>query len=193
MNSIISYVRLAKAYVIAHKKEFAAGAGAIIALVALIAIIVFAVINSATKFTYQPANACDMLTDKEASELLGGRAILSGAQRPTLSGSNAVSKCGYTDGNPETENMIVAAIIVRSAVNDDGAQKNKTDFAAAKPKDKVKDVKDLGDSAYFNETLGQLNVLRGRDWIILSIGLGEAPALNTVEKAVELAQKVIKS
>ncbi len=184
-----------KEYLIAHKIEIAIGVAVTVSLVALIGNIVFFVGKSNTKpeIVYQPADACEMFTREEAKELLGERLLRATTQKPAQTANTAVSKCGYTDGNPEAENMIVAAVVVRSGINDEGTQLNKTDFAKAKPKDNVKTVKDLGEDAYFDEKLGQLNVLRGHEWIILSYGVGEAPSLNTVDQAVELAHKVISS
>lgn len=179
----------------AHKTEIAIGAAIIVCLVALIGGIAFFVNKSNTKpeIVYQPADACEMFTPEEARELLGERLQRSTIQKPTQTANTAVSKCGYTDGNPEVENMIVAAVVVRSGINDEGTQLNKTDFAKSKPKDNAKTVKDLGEDAYFDEKLGQLNILRGHEWIILSYGVGEAPSLNTIDQAVELAHKVIGS
>jgi hypothetical protein len=87
--------------------------------------------------------------------------------------------------------MIVAAMTVRSGINDKGVEQNKTEFSVGRPHKNIEIVKDLGDNAYFNQTLGQLNILDGRKWIILSYGVGSAPEANTVDKAVELAHKII--
>ena len=184
-----------KEYLRAHKAEVVIGVAIIACLIALIGGIVFFVNKSNTKpeIVYQPADACEMFTREEAKELLGERLLRTTTQKPTQTANTAVSKCGYTDGNPEVENMVVAAVVVRSGINDEGTQLNKTDFAKSKPKDNAKMVKDLGEDAYFDEKLGQLNILRGHEWIILSYGVGEAPGLNTVEQAVELAHKVIAS
>ena len=92
-----------------------------------------------------------------------------------------------------TDQMMVAAIIVRSGVNDDGVEQNKAQFAAGKPKKAgIESVKGVGDEAYYNSELGQLNVLRGRDWLILSYGLGSDPLANTLDDAKKLAHAVLK-
>lgn len=87
--------------------------------------------------------------------------------------------------------MLVAAIAVRSGINDKGVDQNKTEFATSKQGKSNEVVKDVGDSAYFNKELGQLNVLDDRKWVILSYGAGSAPQANTVDKATELAKKVL--
>ena len=185
------YIQSAKAYITAHRKNLTIGVAVILGIVAIITVIVLFVRNSAPKVIYQPANACGLLTLAETKELLGSKTLNSTANSPVLSGDTAASRCGYTDGNPDTENMIVAAIIVRSGVNDKGVEQNKTEFVAGKPSENVETVKDLGESAYFNQRLGQLNILDGNEWIILSYGVGSAPEANTVDKAVELARMVV--
>lgn len=186
------YIQTAKNYIVAHKNQLIVSAAVVVGIVALIALIAFWVRNSATKVDYQPANACDLLTPKEAQELLGSKAIHSGVQTPVLSGNMATSKCGFTDGNPDVNNMIVAAIVVRSGVNDKGVEQNKAEFDAGRPTKDVEDVKSLGEKAYFNKEIGQLNVLKGREWIIFSYGVGASPSVNTLDDAIKLADKVLQ-
>jgi hypothetical protein len=185
------HIQSAKAYVTTHKKELTIGTAAVLGTVVLITAITLFVRGNAPKVVYQPASACDLLTLTEARDMLGGGTLASNVNAPILSNDTATSRCGYTDGNPDTNNMIVAAIIVRSGINDKGVRKNKTEFAAGKPSQHVETVKNLGDSAYFNQKLGQLNILDGREWIILSYGVGSAPKTNAVDKAAELARMVV--
>lgn len=170
----------------------AAIASAVIFIVIIIAAVALLTQLSKPNIVYQPAKACDLLTASEATELLGSKTIPSSSSDVIISDDTGVSKCGYTDGDPDTNNMIVAAIIVRSAINDNGIQKNKTEFVAGTPKTGVETVKGIGDRAYFNQMSGQLNVLNGKNWIVISYGVGNSPETNTIEKAVELARKVIQ-
>jgi len=171
--------------------ELIIGAAVIVAVLAIAATIALLINNSITKVVYQPVVACELFTLAEAKELMGDSAIGSGVTAPTQTNDTATSKCGYTDGNTNTENLVVAAIIVRSGINDKGVEQNKTEFNNGKPQENVIDVNDLGDSAYFNEKNGQLNVLDGYNWIVFSYGPGSDPVANTLEDAVELAQKVV--
>jgi hypothetical protein len=186
------HIQSTKTYIMSHKKELAIGASVVLGAVVLITVITLFARNGAPKVVYQPANACDLLTLPEAQGLLGNKTIASNIENPVLSGNTATSKCGYTDGNPDTNSMVVAAIMVRSGVNDDGVLQNQTEFAASRPDDHVETVNDLGDSAYFDQKLGQLNVLDGHEWIIISYGVGSAPATNNVDDAVGLAYKVVQ-
>ena len=177
---------------VTHKKEIIIGAIVATVIIAAVIGIVILVRNSGTpKIVYQPAKACELLTLAEAQELLGDKTLSTSATTPVQAVNTATSKCGYTDGNPDVNNAIVAAIVVRSGINDAGVRQNKTDFVNGKPIKNVETVKDLGDNAYFNEELGQLNVLSGNNWIILSYGLGSTPEANTLDEEVALARKVI--
>ena len=174
-----------------YKKELIIGAAVVVGLLAIVAIIALFIYNSTPKVVYKPTSACSTFTPAEAQVLLGASAFNANTNEPVLSGNTTTSRCGYTDGNSDTTKMIVAAIIVRSGINDKGVEQNKTEFVRGTPTQAVEVVKDIGDSAYFNQANGQLNVLKGRNWFILSYGLGSAPEANTVEDATKLAQKVL--
>jgi hypothetical protein len=185
------FIQTAKNYILTYKKQIAITGTTLVIIAAIVAVIIIVIQNSATKIVYQPVNACDLLTPKKARELLGNASIHSGVQTPVVSGDTATSRCGYTDGNPDVNSMVVAAIVVRSGVNDEGTQKNETEFDTGRPEN-VDDVKQLGDNAYFNKNNGQLNVLKDHDWIIFSYGVGASPSMNTMEDAIKLADKVLQ-
>ncbi|MES2630425.1 MAG: hypothetical protein V4611_00505 [Patescibacteria group bacterium] len=174
-----------------YKKELIIGSIVVVAVALIVTGIVWAINNSGPKIDYQPAVACELLTLDEAKELMGNNAVGSAVTAPVISGDISTSKCGYTDGNTDTANLIVAAINVRSAINDKGVEQNKTEFTKGTPEENVVIVNGLGDKAYFNEANGMLNVLDGKNWILISYGPGSDPAANTLEDAAELAQKVI--
>ncbi len=186
-----TYLQNTKIYIAENKKNLIVGLAITLGIVITISIIALSIYNSTPKVVYQPTAACDMFSATKAKELLGEKIITSSVAAPTQSGDTASSNCGYTDGNPDTNNTIVAAIMIRSGINDKGVQQNKTEFSAGQPKTDVKVIKDLGDSAYFNQKLGQLNILNGRQWIIISYGVGSSPQTNTEDDAVKLAHKIL--
>lgn len=186
------YLVTAKAYVANHKIEFITATSILVALVVIGGAITLYVRATTPNVVYQPAKACDLFNFAEAKELLGEKLLTTTTQSPVISDDTAVSKCGYTDGNPDMNNATVAAIVVRSGINDEGVAQNKKEFAAGKPSQNVEAVKDLGDDAYFNQELGQLNILNDKRWIIISYGTGAAPQANTVDKAIILAKKVLQ-
>lgn len=185
------HINTAKTYVIAHKNEFIVGAAAILIITALVIAVIVFVRSSVPKVVYQPVSACDLFTRTEAEKLLGSKVINSKIDAPVITGNTATSKCGYTDGNLDLDTMIVAAIIVRSGINDKGVQQNKSEFIAGWPSQNVETVKNIGDSAYFNHALGQLNILHDRQWIIISYGAGSAPEANSLDKAIELSRSIL--
>lgn len=165
---------------------------AVIAVLVLIVVIVAVFVNASTpKVVYQPADACQLFTVAEAKELLGSGALQTNVIAPVQTKNIAKSSCGYADGNPDKDSMIVAAIVVRAGINDDGINQNVTEFNQGKPSSGIEAIENLGDSAYFNAAQGQLNVLDGKNWILISYGKGSDPLSNTVEDAATLARKVI--
>jgi len=181
-------------FLVTYKKDLAVGAGIIIGVGGLITLVVVLFIknNVPAAIVYQPAAACELLTLDEAKSLLGTTASKTGEKSPVLSGHLVKSECGYTVTNPDTQNIVVAAIVVRSGIDDKGVAQNIAEFTNGVPATNVEVVKDLGDRAYFNYSLGQLNVLKERDWIIFSYGIGSDPQGNTIEDAVALAQKTLR-
>ncbi|MFZ1360500.1 MAG: hypothetical protein WAS27_00490 [Candidatus Saccharimonadales bacterium] len=160
------------------------------AIVALVAIAITAA--RSPKITYQPTNACHRLTPQKATQLLGSAAIQSSSKPPTRVGDTMTSACGYTDGNQDTNLMIVAAVMIRSGVNDKGVAENKVAFAEAGSRQSNKSVQGIGDSAFFDPERGQLNVLSERDWMIISYGIGADPLSNTVDDTTKLAREILQ-
>lgn len=185
------YVQLAKTYIDDHQKQFATGARIAAGVVVLGFLAALIIYDRTPHYAYQPVKACDLFTPAEAIELLGDKVNSVDKNNPTVSGNVATSKCGYTDQNPGTNNMMFAAVAVQSGIDDTGVAKNKTDFATAKSNNDVETIKDFGESAYFNKTNGQLNILDGHKWIIVSYGTSSAPNATSVDKLVEVARKIL--
>lgn len=184
------YIQTAKDFAEAHKKKLVLGGS--IALGALILfIIAMLFIYNLPKDNYQAVKACDLFTSAEAENLLEDKTIGLTAQPPTITEDTAISKCSYTDSNADKDKMKIAAIAVRSGINDKGVAQNKADFANNTPTENIEDVNNLGEKAYFDKAQGQLNILDGRKWIIISYGAGSTPQFNTLDDAVKLANKVL--
>lgn len=187
MNSFTSTL---KTFVANHKQSFIVGAWVLAIVLFLVALYIY---NNPPSVAYKPANACKLFTPTEAEDLLGNHVSNVEASKPIISGDVATSQCGYGDTNPDQNQRKVAAVAIRSGVNDKGVKKNKSDFKASKSnnKDTITAVQSLGDDAYFNHTNGQLNVLNGRQWLIISYGIGAMPQNNTVGDAITLAQLIL--
>ena len=187
-----NYIAFAKNYIFEHKRQFktgvifVAGTGVVVLFVALFAY------NNQSKLptiVYTPVSACDLLTKSEAEKLLGGDVIPNSTEQ-TIDGDTAKSKCSYSDTN--ADNFRVAAVAVRSGINDAGVSKNKQDFAASKKANTTELVTGVGDDAFFNKTNGQLNILTAKTWLILNFGLTSDVTSHSIEDAIKLANKVIE-
>jgi hypothetical protein len=177
-------------YVSAHKDYFITGGWISLAVLIIIAVTMIYIYNVSPKIVYQPVHACDLLTPAKAQELLGKDVIASKPEKPVIADETATSKCSYTDENPSQDAMRVAALAIRAGINDEGVAKNKSDFEAAKANNAVEVIENLGESAFFNKTNGQLNVIKGYNWLIINYGVGTDPQSNTIEQATELARLV---
>lgn len=186
-------LRSMKLYVAQHTQTLLSVLFAVVLLAAGIGLVVWFAHSTAPKVVYDPTAACKLFSKDEATKLLGSNALQSADDAPAVSRNTAVSKCGYTDGNRDTNQMVVAAVIVRSGVNDDGILANQQDFVKSQPRGATEIVQGVGDAAFFNTTNGQLSVLDGRNWIILSYGVGADPAANSKEQVLKLASIVVPS
>jgi hypothetical protein len=179
----------AKSFVRDHKKQFSIGVPIVVViLVSLLIWSLYAYNHQQPKIVYEPANACDLMTMAEAKTLLGDKTINGVNITPEQQGDITISKCSYSDGLPDVSNAVVAAIIVRSGINDPGIALNKAQFISGKPSSHVQDVSGLGDIAYFNQINGQLNVLKDSTWIVVSYGSGSDSTTNTVDNDTKLAK-----
>lgn len=183
------YFSIVAAHIAHHQTAYVRGGRVAIAIVIAGLLAGLFIYNNPKVITYQPTNACDLLTRTKAQQVLGEKVLHVGTHRPALSGDISDSKCSYTDDSLDA--MKVAAVAVRSGVNDDGVAQNKAEFMTRVPTENHETVKGLGQAAYFNYTLGQLNILDGRRWIIVSYGIGDNPQGNSLEQTVELARSLL--
>lgn len=188
MEKFRQYLHTAKTY-IAERSDLFVGIGVVAGLLAIVGIVVLVNELSGPQIVYQPVKACEAFTPAEAQSLLGEKINNTEKNEPQISGNFGVSKCGYSDLNSQA--MMVAAVTIRSGINDEGVAKNKSDFAQSNAVNASEDVPGIGDSAFFNGKAGQLNVFKGKSWYIFSYGLGDSPEQNTLEKSLELARKVV--
>lgn len=139
-------------------------------------------------------DACDVLTESVAKQVIGA-----GAEKGDTSAGNvssddvSVSNCVYTYKSVTTGPIFDqlastdhAGLLVRSAKTQIGVKSNKTPFTTARPS-AAQDVSGFGDDAYFNPTTGQLNILKGGNWYILSKYKGTSGTATTVDEVKVLA------
>ena len=185
------FLKKLKKYITEHNEAFIGGA-IVVGLIVIVAIVAIVSGLSGPRIDYKPVKACDLFTPTEAQKLIGGEKVIGvDTKDPVIEGNAATSKCSYTDDNADPNQMIVAAVALRSAINDQGVLENKNDFATARANNNVDTVTGIGEDAYYNKVNGQLNILSDKKWIIISYGAGAKPQDNTPEKAVELAKVVL--
>jgi hypothetical protein len=134
---------------------------------------------------YAAVDACDLLKLDEAQLILGSAATASANTGSTKSNDVNVSTCSYTNNATAVADIKVATIMVRSALSKDGANSNKAVFGTGRP-DGAEKVEDFGDEAYFMPKIGQLNILDGNNWLIVSYG-STSPSSRTLDNAKAVA------
>ena len=193
MSSRASVFERLRVHTGAHRTQYLIALPLVVVVALLAALFIYNTSTSGGVVVYAPTKACERLTPTEAQHLLGDQVLSIDTKNPAVSGNIAISKCSYTDRNPDQTKMKVAAVAIRSGVNDKGVAQNKQEFAASKKANpQVQDIADLGDGAYFNPVNGQIGMLEGRDWLIISYGIGADQQGNTLEEVTKLARLVLK-
>ncbi len=139
-------------------------------------------------------DACDVLTEAAAKQVIGA-----GAEKGDTSAGNvstddvSVTNCVYTYKAVTTGPILDqlasvdhAGLLVRSAKTKTGAESNKTPFTTAKPA-AAQDVSGYGEAAYYNPAMGQLNILKGGNWYILSKYKGTSGTSTSLTELKTLA------
>lgn len=183
-------IRTAKTHIISHKRDYIIGTSIVVIFAVLAALYLY---NNPPKTVYKAQDACALFTPAKAQDLLGNHVINVNTNRTTIDGNVGTSKCSYTDSNANQGQMKVAAVAIRSGVNDEGVTQNKTEFAHAKATSTMQAVQNIGTDAFFNPARGQLNILSDRMWIIVSNGIGATPESNTLSDDLTLAHKVLSN
>lgn len=189
MNQFRNYLTKTKDYASMHRNEAILVTTAFATIAILGALFVY---GHVSKYVYEPTKACTIFTPEKALDLLGEKVVnvTTNNKDVVVQDDFATSSCGYTNEKNDANAMTVAAIKVRSAINDKGAILNKSEYTKSRAANEIQDVKNIGDEAYYNPASGQLHVYSNRDWIILSYSVGSDQKTSTVEKVVELAKAV---
>jgi hypothetical protein len=134
-----------------------------------------------------PKDACDYLTQAIAIKLLGEGSEKGEGNSPVNGEELSVSTCVYTSKTGQTiadvKNMRSLTLLVRSPLTAVGAASNDEPFDTLKT-GAVK-VDGYGEKAFWDPELGQLNVLKGGTWLIMSFG-----KTSLVESSLDDAKKL---
>lgn len=142
-------------------------------------------------------DACDVLTEAAAKQVIGDGAKKGDTAAGNVSSDDvSVSNCVYNYKSVTTgpalqqlQSTESVGILARAARTKLGAESNKAVFASQKPAG-VQDVSGYGNKAFFNPSTGQLNILKGNNWYILSHYTGVSSNKSTLAEATELADAV---
>lgn len=152
--------------------------------------------SSSSSNSFIAVDACDVLTESAAKKVLGDAASKGDtAAGDVASDDVSVSNCVYTVKSTggtikeQLSNSTSASVLARAAKTSKGAESNKYVFGEGKPKG-VQDVSGYGDKAYFNPDYGQLNILEGNNWYIISNHKGSKATEGTLAEAKVLADAI---
>ena len=142
--------------------------------------------------TLVAVQACDLLTDAEAMQILGAAASGDNESNAATTDDITVDSCGYTNNAGTVAEIRSIGLMVRSATTKDGLESSKEAFAeggAAHPTSAVA-VTGYGEQAYWDPATYQLAILKDNLWIGIVYG-GTNPTDNTLEDAKSVADLVL--
>jgi hypothetical protein len=148
--------------------------------------------NTTGNTAYTVTNACDVLTSSSAQQLFASAAVKGTTPGGGESTSDiAFSECIYMT-EPNIDPPHVVSVAIRSAKDSAGAASNKSVFTPSGEPTGVQKVTGYGSSAYWDPSMGQLNILKGNDWYIVSNYTGTSPANGTatLTMAEQLSQQL---
>jgi hypothetical protein len=141
--------------------------------------------NNSSQFVAK--KACDLFTLSDAKKILGAntKASNSTSNSAAHSPDSSVTTCAYSN------TAVTATVLARAALTSTGIASNKNGFNQDKIAYKGTTVSGIGDKAYYNTDLGQLEVLKGNYLLFVTSG-GLMPADHSQTQATQIAQVVLK-
>jgi hypothetical protein len=111
--------------------------------------------------------ACDVFTLADATAVLGEGATQTPTHSDTISAQKSVTTCLYSYDPGSLSDIVSASMLLQGAP----AGQTQQSFTQARPAN-AETIKDYGDQAFWDPSLGQLNILKGSYWVIISAGSG---------------------
>jgi hypothetical protein len=118
--------------------------------------------------------ACKLLTVAIARQVIGAGAAPITGKDDSATADIATTTCTYTNGVLGSRNVTVS-LITNVALTSLGASENALVFGSDKPSGTA-DVQGIGQAAYWDPSVGQLNVLSENNWYIIRRDSGSPPA-----------------
>ena len=138
----------------------------------------------------QTKKACDILTQGIAEKLLGSVDDQSEPVPGRSSSAVQISSCVRASSLVDLDKSGAVSLVMRVARNSIGAQANREAFAPRARPRSGQEVEGYGEKAFWNRTLGQLNILHEGNWYVLAAGPID-PARHTLAATLKLADAVI--
>jgi hypothetical protein len=129
--------------------------------------------------------ACQIYSFARASEILGPNTKQGDDSPPTIQGNTLVSTCSYTNGASDAKLLQVSTVLLRNSTDNSSIE----GFKAAMPLNAIS-ISGFGDDAYWSPSLGQLNILKGKNWVIISSGSGPVNE-RSPEQSKQVASLII--
>jgi hypothetical protein len=132
--------------------------------------------NSSTPVTA----ACKLLSQAIAQQILGANTKPSGASDTSAlqATDTAITACAYTGANGSVQ------LIIRTPTSQLGTSENDTVFGSGRPTDAVP-VQSYGQSAYWEPSQHQLNVLGSNNWYIITRSTNTQADAEAVAKLLD--------
>jgi hypothetical protein len=125
--------------------------------------------SGASTAQYKVVAACHAFALADAQAVLGegARAGSTNGKSDSASDDIAVSTCSYSGGSGEDlQATKTVTFLARSAKTKAGAESNLAVFGADKPAGK-QDISGVGDAAFWDAQMSQLDILKGNNWYII--------------------------
>ena len=146
--------------------------------------------NDSGKAAFTTYEACKLLTKEKAASLLGTSATLGMEPSPSNSDDLKVTNCVYNNNAGDIRDIVSISLLVRTPLTQAGADSNMETFSNTSAIGETI-VDEYGEKAMWNSTTGQLNILKDKNWIIITFGKAQ-PNLRTLDDAKKAADILLK-
>jgi hypothetical protein len=148
--------------------------------------------TSSAKPVYKVVAACKAFSLKDAEAVLGAGATAgtTNGTSDTSSDDVAVSTCSYSGGgSQDVQATKTVTVLARSAKSSAGAASNKAVFGKDKPVGK-QDVPGVGDAAFWDSEMSQLDILQGNNWYIIGNMTGTHSNSGTLDASRAVYEQI---
>lgn len=140
--------------------------------------------------TFKDAEACRILTSSDVSSVIGDvEAAPTNGEGGIRTNGIAVSSCAYAHGTANVNDIRTVTLMVRAAVNHDGAVANENEFSIVRAAGGMA-VDGFGDAAFWNQSKGQLDIKAGNNWYSITDSKGGRAGTGTLDVAKSVAERI---